>query len=226
MAALARASRPGPPRLEVLAPRVGGPPGRVALVPGSFDPMTVGHAALVAGVADADLILLVYSPRTLPKAGAGPPPLLLPAERVESLLAFCETHAGCAVALASHGLYADQAEAAREAFPRADLVLGMGSDKVLQLFDPSWYEERNAALDRLFSLARVAYAVRAADQEPVERVLAANPRWSDRLHRLDLPPEVAGVSSRGVREALARGEAVSALVPRGVLPFVRAAASR
>jgi nicotinic acid mononucleotide adenylyltransferase len=221
--ALDRARRPGPPRLEVLEGG-GGRPRAVGLVPGSFDPMTVGHAA-VAEALDADLALLAYSPATLAKE-AGPggqpePPLLAEVDRIASLVAYAAGRRQVGVALSSHGLLADQAEAAARAFPGSRLVFGVGSDKVVQLLDPSWYGDRDAALDRLFALAEVAYAVRAGDRERVDRAVAAGGRWRPRLRPLSVGPDVSAVSSRAVRAAIRRGDDVSAAVPPEVLPFVR-----
>lgn len=220
--ALGRASRPGPPRLEVVGPG----PGTVSalgLVPGSFDPMTIAHAALVEALA-ADAVLLVYSPATLPKeagpGGSSSEALLEPEERVASLLAYARRRPAVGIALCSHGLYADQAGAAAAAFPRARLVFGMGSDKVLQLLDPAWYEDRDAALERLFSLADVAYALRRGDGERVAAALAGEPRWAGGLRALELPLDMAAVSSRTVRAAVRRGADVSPLVPEEVRPFL------
>jgi nicotinamide-nucleotide adenylyltransferase len=226
-AALERARRAEAPRLEALGPTLAADPPTLGLVSGSFDPMTVAHAGLARAL-ETDLTLLVYSPATLPKeAGpAGPkhPPLMSEEDRVASLLAWCGGRPGMAVALCSHGLYADQAEAAAVAFPRSAVVLGVGSDKVMQLFDPRWYEDRDAELHRLFSRAQVAYAVRAGDEDRLRACLEQNARWTDRLRRLDLPPQVAVVSSRAVRAAVARDEDVSASVPPEILPFVRSPA--
>jgi nicotinate-nucleotide adenylyltransferase len=226
--ALARAREPGPPRLEVLWPYSAGAPGRVGLVSGSFDPMTVAHAALAEALArTCHLVLLMYSPATLPKEaapGGDPgPPLLSPEDRVASLLAYARHRDGMGVALCSHGLYADQAEAARATFPQADLVFGVGSDKVAQLMEPAWYgrrEDRDAALRRLFSMARVSYAVRKGEEETVARVLKDAEQWRDRIEALDLPPDLTGVSSRGVREDVARGGYIEDRVPTEVIPFV------
>lgn len=220
--ALDRAGRPGPPRLEVLGPE----PGAVSalgLVPGSFDPMTIAHAGLVEALA-ADAVLLVCSPATLAKesgpGGTPSEPLLAPTQRVASLLAYARRRPAVGVALCSHGLYADQAVAAADAFPGMRLVFGMGSDKVLQLFDPAWYEDRDAALERLFSLAEVRYAVRRGDEGRLAAALAEEPRWAGSLRALKLPPGAAGVSSRSVREGLRRGADVTPLVPEEVRPFL------
>jgi nicotinamide-nucleotide adenylyltransferase len=220
--ALDRSRQTGHPRLEVLEDGGVRPPA-VGLVPGSFDPMTVAHAALAEAL-DTDLVLFLYSPATLAKEG-GPggepePPLLSEVDRVASLLAYAAVRRRRGVAVCSHGLLADQAEAAARALPGARVVFGVGSDKVIQIFDPSWYRDRDAALDRLFTLAEVAFAIRSGDRERVDRALAASGRWRPRLRPLPADPAVSAVSSRTVRAALRRGEDVSSVVPGEVLPFV------
>jgi nicotinamide-nucleotide adenylyltransferase len=228
--ALGRMRKPGPPRLEVLDGAAlagaeqagGGRPDTVGLIPGSFDPMTVAHAAL-ADALRTDLTLFVYSVATLPKeAGTGgevSSPLLAPEDRVASLLAYCDSRPQLGVALSSHGLYVDQAAAAAEAFPGVPIVLGMGSDKVVQLFDPRWYEDRDEALRRLFSRARVAYAIRPGHEERLRRTLAASP-WRTELQRVDLPVSAAAVSSTSVREALRREVDVAGQVPDEIRRFL------
>ena len=215
-----RASVPGPSRLEVLG-EVPGQPRRVGLVPGSFDPMSVAHEALADAV-QADLVVLVWSPATLPKeaAAAGPvePPLLEPEVRIEALLAFTAGRDHQVVAVASHGRYADQAEAAATAFPEAEIEVGIGSDKLAQILDPTWYDDRDAALGRLFTVADVAYAVRAGEEELAERALAEAPLWAPRFRRIALPSDVADVSGRAIRTRLRRGEDVSSLIPPEIRP--------
>jgi nicotinic acid mononucleotide adenylyltransferase len=196
-----------------------GNPRRVALLPGSFDPITVAHAALAEAVRDwADVVVLVYSVRTVPKDVDAEPPLLSERERVEALTRFCAARPGTAAGLCSHGLLVEQIHAAVRVFPAAELALVVGSDKVLQLFDPGWYHDRHAAMEELFGHATVLYAIRAGEKEALRAVLAdpANSRWTGRLGQIDVAPEVAAVSSRTVRARLRRGEDVSGLLPPGV----------
>ncbi len=136
--------------------------------------------------------------------------------------AFARGRRGILPALASHGLLLEQAEAARRRFPRARLLLAMGSDKALQILDPTWYPDPEAALSRLFGLAGVLYADRWDEEGLVERTLARpeNRRWRASFERLPIPPDVAAVSSRDVRERLTRGEDVRPLVPPQVVPFL------
>jgi nicotinic acid mononucleotide adenylyltransferase len=196
-----------------------GLPRRVALLPGSFDPITVAHAALADAARDwADLVVLVYSVRTVPKDVEAEPPLLAEPERIQALTRFCAARPGTAVGLCSHGLLVDHVRAAAERFPPAELAVVVGSDKVVQLFDPAWYEDHEAALDELFGRATVLYAIREGEADAVRATLShpANVRWQVRLQRIDVAPEVAAVSSRMVRSLLRRGDDMSHLLPPGV----------
>jgi nicotinic acid mononucleotide adenylyltransferase len=219
-AALLGLRRPGPARLEVLDG--GGPAGRVGVVPGSFDPMTVAHATLARALGDGgcDLVLLLYSPQTMPKERDAEPPLLTPEARVASLLAWSVPREGFGTALCSHGLIADQATAAGRAFPGADLVFGLGSDKVVQLLDPSWYEDPDEALSGLFRSARVAYGIRAGQGDRVQEALDREARWRDRLEAVELPDAVSEISSSRVRRLVRERRDVSDLLPEEVVPFL------
>lgn len=212
----------GRPVLVVLGERPPRPRA-VALLSGSFDPPTVGHLALAEAVrAEADLVLLVYSARTLPKDPGTPPPHLPEEARVEAVRALAAGRPWLRAALCSHGLLAEQARAAAERFPGARLFLAIGSDKALQLLDPRWYEDRDRTLGELFALAEIRYAVRAGDEGRVEAALAEprNAPWRGRFRRLELPPEAAPVSSRAVREALREGRPVEEWIPPEVLPVL------
>lgn len=218
-AAIGRTARPGRPRLEILGASPT-PVRSVGLVAGSFDPMTVAHAALAEALG-TDLTLLVWSPATLPKetgpGGAPSPPLVEPETVLASLVSWCEPRPWARTAVSSHGLLVDQVEAAAASFPRSRLVLGMGSDKLRQLLDRRWYKDRDSVLDRLFDRAEVATAARSGAGPDV----ADEPRWAGRIRAVRLPAEVAAVSSRSVREAVRAGRDVSSIVPPEVLPFVR-----
>lgn len=210
------------PRLVVLGD-VPTPPRSVGLLAGSFDPPTVAHVALAEGLRrEAELVLLVYSVRTLPKEGRAAPPLLTEEARLEALRAVCARRPGILPAVCSHGLLADQVAAAAERFPGARLLLALGSDKALQLLDPRWYGDRDQVLDALFALAEVRYAVRPGDEGRVEAALReeANARWRRRFRRVELPPEATEAASRRIREALRRGVPPEHLVPPEVRRFL------
>ena len=191
----------------------------IGLVSGSFDPMTVAHAALAEALG-VELVLLVVSPATLPKQPGAEAPLLDLEARVASLSRYVASRGRLRVAVSSHGLFADQVVAASRRFPGASIVVGLGSDKVVQLFDPAFYGDRDEALERLFSGAEVRYAMRAGDEDRVRATLESEPRWASRIAQVDLSPEIAAISSGAVRRALRRGEDVRGLVPEEIIPFL------
>jgi hypothetical protein len=184
--------------------------------------MTMAHEALAMALRDrrCDLVLLLYSPRTMLKEGAAEPPLMTPEARVASLLAWSVPREGFGTALCSHGLIADQATAAGRAFPGADMLFGLGSDKVVQLLDPSWYDDADRALSGLFRSARIAYGVRAGGAHRVREATDREPRWRDRIDAVELPSVLAAVSSSRVRALARQGAEVSDLVPEEVMPFL------
>jgi nicotinic acid mononucleotide adenylyltransferase len=203
----------------VVHPEPARAPASVSLLPGSFDPLTIAHAAMAeAALAHADLVALLYSVRTLPKGEGAPGALLEEMERLAWLERFREGRDRMVIAVSSHGLLADQVRAAADRFPGSALSVVIGSDKLLQLLDPVWYEDRDAALEPMFGRATVLIAVRDGDEDAVTTALGApeNARWRHRIERLEVPPSVAAVSSSEVRERLRRGEDVGPLVPEEV----------
>src|SRR5262245_27148627 len=125
------------PAMELITDRPPAPPRSVALLSGSFDPVTVAHVGLAeAALATSDVVVFVYSVRTLPKEGrrAEHASLLTEAERLDALARVCARGARFAAAVCSRGLLVDHVEAADAPFPGADVSVVVGSDKLLQLF--------------------------------------------------------------------------------------------
>jgi nicotinic acid mononucleotide adenylyltransferase len=224
MDALARLREASEPRLEV-DPSVPAP-GRVALLSGSFDPVTVGHLGVAAAALAtvADLVVLVYAAARLPKEPGAPPGLLPESDRIAALEAVCAGDDRLALGLTSHGLLVDQVRGARRRFPVARLTVLAGSDKAVQLLDPRWYVDRDADLAALFAAAQLRVAVRTGEDVALAAALARpeNARWAPRFLPLEVDPAVAGVSSRLVRERIRRGEDVTALVPPAARSFLGA----
>jgi len=214
------------PRL-VLWPEREAAPASVALLAGSFDPVTNAHLELArAAAAHAELVVLMYSVRTLPKDPGAAGPLLSEPERIRVLAAVCDGRPGLAVGLCSHGLLADHVAAAEERFPTARITVVLGSDKLAQLFDPRWYDDPDAALGALFAAADVRYAVRAGEDVDAALAAAARLGHADRVEPLDVDTITAAMSSRTVREGVRSGRDVGGLVPEEALGAVLAAARR
>lgn len=118
----------------------------LAVYPGSFDPPTVAHLALVRAALDhVDEVRLVLSEVALGKEDLdGRTPV---AERLAVLRAVAASTPGTSAAVTTTRLVVDIAAEAG-----ADAVV-MGADKWAQVVDPAWYggspAARDAALARL-----------------------------------------------------------------------------
>ena len=147
--------------------------------------------------------------------------------RLEDRLALLVTigsRTGAAVALCNVGLYVDQARAFREALPDTRLSFVVGFDKLVQILDPRYYEDRGAALDDLFALADLLVLPRG-DDGPAEiaAVLAeaGNARWAGKIHPLAAPPSLdLQLSATAIRQADLTATAQAAALPPEVQRFV------
>lgn len=199
----------------------------LAVLAGSFNPPTRAHvgvaeAALAAG--RFDRVLFTIAVRTIDKEHAAGASL---AERFAMLAALVAAEPRFVAVACNRGLYVDQAEAIQAAFAPADLAFVVGYDKIVQILDPKYYVDRDAALRRLFAAARFLIAPRAGAGEQKLQQLFAQPEnqpYADRISYLPLDTLAAAeraLSSTHVRELLARGEDVSAAAPPAVLPVLR-----
>ena len=213
----------GPPGLALVYPEPAfdPPPRRLAFLAGSYNPPHAAHLAMARAALGAglDRIVLALSKRTVDKTkvtGLGlADRLLLLCRLADAASATLTGHPSpLGVALVNRGLYVDEAEVFRQAWPSLDeLAVVLGFDKIVQVLDPRYYADRDAALERLFALATVYVAPRAGASSPDLAALLDRPenqRFADRIRVLPIPPDLAHVSSSEVREA---GGAVDGLPP-------------
>ena len=213
----------GPPGLALIYPEPAfdPPPRRLAFLAGSFNPPHAAHLAMARAALGAglDRVVLALSKRTVDKTtvtGLGLADRLLVLRRLADAASATSTESPCpiGVALVNRGLYVDEAEVFRQAWPSLDeLAVVLGFDKIVQVLDPRYYSNRDAALERLFALATVYVAPRAGASSPHIAALLDRPenrRFADRIRVLPIPPDLAHVSSSEIREA---GAAVKGLPP-------------
>ena len=207
----------GPPRLVALrgAPALGS----LAVFPGSFNPPTSAHLLLAERARREGFacVLFVLARNTIGKEASG----MIAEDRLLALR-FIAQRAGMGVAVCSSGLYVDMADAAAMLYPGAEVAFLIGSDKVSQIFDPSYYTDREDALDALFARARLVVAPRTEDGQIVEEIMerSENRRFADRVSVLPLHPAVSDLSSTRVRGLLQSGAEPTGLVPSAVGTFL------
>ena len=195
----------------------------LAVLPGAFNPPTLAHLELARAAAGQgfDAVSFSIATRTIDKEDATG---LTLEERLRLLGELIAREDRYAVIVQNRGLYADQAEAVRGAFPGVvDLAFVVGMDKVPQIFDGRYYDDLPKALGTLFARARLLVAARGTlDREALERIresAAARPH-AERIGWLELDSRWRQVSATQVRDRLARGDLPQEWLPPEVSRFL------
>lgn len=193
-----------------------------ALIAGSFNPPTHAHLALVeaARTAGADLVAFVVPVRSVDKE-------TVEAATIEDRIALLDaiaTRLGTALALTNAGLYVEQARAFRALLPTGRLSFVIGFDKLVQIFDPRYYDDRARALDELVARADLLVLPRAEAGEAEVAALLADPRnqrWASAVTVLPAPATLdAHLSASAVRAGVDDAELDRFLPPESAA-FVR-----
>ena len=180
---------------------------RVALVPGSFNPPTNAHRALLeAALAHVDEAVALL-PRRFPhksyEDGVSLDDRIRMVEQMSPEL--------YSIAISEGGLFIEMCEEFQLAAGPVEIYVACGRDAAERILD--WDYADPQALDRMFASFQLLVAARQGEFQPPDRFAA-------RIHALGLSPEHDSASSTEVRERLHAGLAWSHLVPDLVAPFV------
>jgi nicotinamide-nucleotide adenylyltransferase len=187
------------------------PEGDIIVFPGSFNPPTNAHLAMLRQAQQfeqlhgAGKVYAAVSKHTTDKEHVERPLLV---DRLVLLETVLQQHApGVGMMLFNRGLYVEQAEGIRTAFPAVRRLLFLvGFDKIVQIFDPHYYTDREAALRELFKLAEILVAPRADAGERELRALLEKPenrQYARFVHLLPLDASYRQVSSTHIRQDFA-----------------------
>lgn len=194
---------------------------RVGLLPGSFNPLTLAHIALAEAARRAtrlDLVAWGIAARTVDKEEVLRATI---PDRLAQLAAYTRSSPSDAVLLFNRGLYVEQAEALHALMGGAvEVAIVVGFDKVVQILDPRYYEDREAALRELFDRATLVVAPRLRDNQATLLRLLAQPEnaaYARYITYMDLAPRFRDDSSTEARATLeaqlATADRARALVP-------------
>jgi nicotinic acid mononucleotide adenylyltransferase len=181
---------------------------RVGLFAGSFNPLTLAHVALARAArreAQLDLVVWAFAAVTVDKERVARASL---PDRLAQMAAYVRRRQHDALVVLNHGLYVDEARALRTLLPQdAELTILLGFDKIVQIFDPRYYEDRDAALDALFAEARLLVAPRdGAGKTELDALLARpeNRVYAGRVGFMPLRAEYVHDSSTEARQHAAQ----------------------
>jgi nicotinamide-nucleotide adenylyltransferase len=203
----------------------------VVLMPGSFNPITIAHQALShfenlrrSGEAPFPegpwLVIWSCAISTINKEGVERASLV---DRLAQLAIFGDHEHPFPpmIMLFNRGLFLDQIRALRAMLhPEATIRAIVGFDKIVQIFDPRYYEDRDAALQELFAAARFLVAPRdGAGIGELAELLARSENWpyAERVRPTHIPARFNELSSTRLR-ALAATEPDSAELRWNVPP--------
>ncbi len=177
----------------------------VLLLPGAFNPPTIAHLALAQESLRATPGAHVYfalGTAIINKESTERASLL---DRLLLLDQIARRIGHLGVLLTNRGLYVDQAAAARASFPHVtDLFFIVGFDKIVQIFDAHYYQDRDAALRQLFSLARLLVVPRARYEAADLSALmnrAENQPFQAFIRLLPFPADYRDIASSQIRVA-------------------------
>jgi nicotinamide-nucleotide adenylyltransferase len=205
------------PATHLLHPQAAEETRHIGILCGSFNPLTRAHTELAHTVRRAfalDRVCFTLGTVTIDKTRVSGLALV---DRLLLLSLYALRHEGMGVALVNRGLYFEQAQAFRSrygALTQLSFVIGM--DKLVQIFDPRYYENREAALQALFALASLIVANREDMEQDAFTQLLDQPEnrpYRSHVQFVSLPDTVAEVSATAVRQACAAGQDVHAQVP-------------
>jgi len=217
---------PQAPSQALVVPGSPAPEGKIIVFPGSFNPPTIAHLALLkqawqfARVHDPMRIYAALSTHITDKERIQRPLLLDRITLLETVLRNHVRHTG--ILLFNRGLYVEQAAAVHATFPQvSDLYFLIGFDKIVQIFDPRYYTDRDQALHELFALADFLVAPRAeAGPEELSILLdrPENRQYAGHVHALALSATYRYISSTNIRQVLSAHEQE---VPSEVRRFIQ-----
>ena len=210
------------------------PQDTIIVFPGSFNPPTDAHLALMsqarqyvrshllsAGEKNSPVgLYAAISKHIVDKEAVQRPSLLDRIVLLGNVLRHHLRHTG--IMLLNRGLYVEQAQAIRTYFPRVKkLYFLIGFDKIVQILDPHYYKDRDAALRKLFALAELLVAPRGnAGQKELNDLLnkPENSQFVRYIHPLPFGAAYRDFSSTRIRQ---HPEAHLQDVPQEVQRFIR-----
>jgi len=186
-------------------------PARLAILPGAFNPPTCAHMAIAeAALAVADEVLFVL-PRAFPHkdyTAAGVD------ERLTLLRSAIGANPRFSLAVSGRGLFIDLSHEARAQYDRAtELLFLCGSDAAERIVN--WDYGSADEIHKQLEYFGLLVASRGARYEPP-------PELQQRVRSLDLPFDLAHVSSSEVRRRIRAGEPWRDLVPDSIAPLIEA----
>ncbi|MGA1196662.1 MAG: nicotinate-nicotinamide nucleotide adenylyltransferase [Candidatus Latescibacterota bacterium] len=189
---------------------------KVGILDASFNPFTLAHESLIQTSKETlklDSMLLMLSLANVDKELFG----ATLEQRLAMLTEYAKQH-HLSVAICSHARFVDKIMALTPCYaPNTQFYFIVGYDTLVRLFDPKYYADMQADLQKLF---QTCHFIAANRENNDQRVLDAFLKKSDvqpfskRIHTISLPLNMAQISSTQVRNNIQSKQPIEHLVPQ------------
>jgi cytidyltransferase-like protein len=182
---------------------------RVALVPGSFNPPTNAHQALLEAALDRVDEAVVVLPRAFPHKSYESGVSL---ENRIRMLEHLSPHP-YSIAISEGGLFLEMCDEFKRDTdgPVPEVYIACGRDAAERIL--GWNYSDPSVLDQMFSSFQLLVAARQGE-------FTAPERFADRIHSLGIPAEHNEVSSTEVRNRITTGNEWRCFVPGELEPLI------
>ncbi len=212
------------PKAVIVDPSQNLAPGRIGILCGAFNPPTLAHVELARCAKDRfqlDHILFTLSRVTIDKEKVEG---LSQEDRMLLMWLIAGELGWASLAAVNKGLYFEQVKAFRSLLGnKTRIFFVVGMDKVMQIFDPRYYQDRDKALKGLFTEVQLIAANRGPlGENELKEFLSKkeNQVFEDRVYPLTLPEGLRDLTSTELRTRIAKGVSVQDHLPEVVDKFV------
>ncbi len=212
------------PKAVIVDPSQNLAPGRIGILCGAFNPPTLAHVELARCAKDRfqlDHILFTLSRVTIDKEKVEG---LSQEDRMLLMWLIAGELGWASLAAVNKGLYFEQVKAFRSLLGnKTRIFFVVGMDKVMQIFDPRYYQDRDKALKGLFTEVQLIAANRGPlGANELKEFLSKkeNQVYEDGVYPLTLPEGLRDLTSTELRTRIAKGVSVQDHLPEVVDKFV------
>jgi len=146
-------------------------------------------------------------------------------ERMEMIRLAFDGVPNLSFGISSKGLFVEKLDLIRKIWKSEKITFLVGMDTMLRILSPSFYQDFDSAMEKLFEDSNFIVAERKdMDEKKIEDIFRERnlEKYLGRIKVLKTPSPLKEISSTEVRERIRRDEPVSDLLPPGVEEFIRA----
>lgn len=212
----------GQPRIEITFAPYETLPERLGVLSSSFNPITNAHLSMALNArSEFSLggVMFLLTKVNVDKELFG----ATLTDRILMLHLVARMFDRIWVGISSHGRFIDKVKAFRARYPHLHLFFIVGYDTLVRIFDPKYYEDPDREIEELFNEAEfIAFNRGLKTVEDVIQFMEhpSRSKFADKVHAVEIPEDLAYISSTYARERIASGDLDSYSIPDEIKGFL------